>query len=180
MRLPSILYPVEQAFRYLYGALPFSWRAGAQYRRLRRFLSEAQWWDAERIRQWQTERLGWMIRYAYENVPGYRHLYEKAGITPADFRTLDDLPAFPLLEKSFVQTDIRAFTSRSVFAAKFNIPYYRWLHRFARRFLPYQSESMDGRCLHACRLGMGRLDSGSKNTHASGMVSRDSEKIFLV
>ncbi|WP_322507185.1 hypothetical protein [Anaerolinea sp.] len=114
MRLPSILYPVEQAFRYLYGALPFSWRAGAQYRRLRRFLSEAQWWDAERIREWQTERLGWMIRYAYENVPGYRHLYEKAGITPADFRTLEDLPAFPLLEKSFVQTDIRAFTSRSV------------------------------------------------------------------
>lgn len=114
MRLPSTLFPVEQALRYLYGAIPFSWRAGAKYRDLRRFLLEAQWWDAERIREWQTERLKQMLRYAYENVPGYHHLYEKAGVTPADFKTLEDLHKFPLLEKSFVQADLPAFTSRSV------------------------------------------------------------------
>ncbi len=114
MRFPSFLFPVEQGLRYLYGVFPLPLRMGSSYRRLKKFLSDAQWWDAERIREWQVERLKQILRYAYENVPGYRQLYENAGVSPEDFRSIEDLRIFPRVEKSLIQANLPAFTSKSV------------------------------------------------------------------
>jgi phenylacetate-CoA ligase len=47
----------------------------------------------------QRERLAWSLRHAYDNVPHYRALFEAAGVTPSDFRHLEDLAKFPLTSK---------------------------------------------------------------------------------
>jgi len=51
-------------------------------------------------RRLQEERLRIMVRYAYENVPLYRHKYDQAGIRPRDIQTLDDLARLPLISKN--------------------------------------------------------------------------------
>ena len=38
-----------------------------------------------------------MVRYAYRWTPYYRETLDRLGLTPADFRTFDDLHQLPLI-----------------------------------------------------------------------------------
>lgn len=60
----------------------------------------------------QTKRLKETLIRAYENVPAYRAKFDAAGVTPADFRTLDDIAKFPFTTKQ----DLRANYPFGMFA----------------------------------------------------------------
>ena len=49
----------------------------------------------EELEAMQLEGLRWTVRHAYENSPFYRQKLQKAGITPRDVNSLDDLIALP-------------------------------------------------------------------------------------
>lgn len=53
----------------------------------------------EEIEQWQNEGLVSVVKRVYENVPYYRDLMDKAGVTPDDIRSTADLPKLPFLTK---------------------------------------------------------------------------------
>lgn len=53
----------------------------------------------EKLREQQLERMKWSVRYAYDNVEFYRESFEKAGVTPDDLKTLNDLVKFPFVMK---------------------------------------------------------------------------------
>ena len=53
----------------------------------------------DQIRAWQNERLVPTVKRVYENVPYYRHLMEKKGVTPDDIKSVDDLHKLPFLTK---------------------------------------------------------------------------------
>lgn len=53
----------------------------------------------EQILAWQNERLVQTVERVYNNVPYYRNLMEKKGVTPADIRSVDDLKKLPFLTK---------------------------------------------------------------------------------
>ncbi|MBC8570797.1 phenylacetate--CoA ligase family protein [Zongyangia hominis] len=53
----------------------------------------------EQIRAWQDERLVKTVRRVYQNVPYYRNLMEKKGVTPDDIQSVDDLHKLPFLTK---------------------------------------------------------------------------------
>lgn len=53
----------------------------------------------EQIRQWQSERLVNTVKRVYENVPYYRNLMDKKGVTPDDIKSVDDLHKLPFLTK---------------------------------------------------------------------------------
>ena len=64
--------------------------------------------DAERasrdeIMALQTRRLASTLERVYDNVAHYKKAFDKAGVTPADFRQLSDLRHFPFT----VKTDLR-------------------------------------------------------------------------
>jgi phenylacetate-CoA ligase len=90
------------------------WRLGKGYWRLKALLGEAQWWDRERIEAWQLERLRAIVRYAYENVPGYYFLYRDAGSGPGDVISLADIRLFPLVTKELLRDNPNDFTARHV------------------------------------------------------------------
>jgi phenylacetate-CoA ligase len=48
----------------------------------------------------QTERLRWTLTHVYKNVPAYKKKFDAAGVSPADFRHLEDLAKFPFTVKS--------------------------------------------------------------------------------
>ena len=54
----------------------------------------------EELRAWQRERLLWSLRNVYENVPHYRAKFNLAGLSPGDFKSLEDLAKFPFTTKS--------------------------------------------------------------------------------
>jgi phenylacetate-CoA ligase len=51
------------------------------------------------IRDRKTSRVAELLRHAFETVPMYNEIYKKARVTPADFRTLDDLGIFAIITK---------------------------------------------------------------------------------
>ncbi len=53
----------------------------------------------EEIEQWQNEGLVSVVKRVYENVPYYRDLMDKAGVTPDDIKSTADLPKLPFLTK---------------------------------------------------------------------------------
>ncbi|MCI8442171.1 MAG: phenylacetate--CoA ligase [Provencibacterium sp.] len=63
------------------------------------FQPEIECASPEQIRSWQDERLVKTVRHVYQNVPYYRSLMEKKGITPEDIRSVDDLHKLPFLTK---------------------------------------------------------------------------------
>ena len=60
----------------------------------------------------QTQRLGWSLRHAYDNVAHYRQSFDAAGVHPDDFHRLEDLARFPLT----VKADLRANYPFGMFA----------------------------------------------------------------
>jgi phenylacetate-CoA ligase len=48
----------------------------------------------------QLQRLRWSLKHAYDNVPHYRNAFDRAGASPEDCRTLNDLAQFPFTVKA--------------------------------------------------------------------------------
>lgn len=55
------------------------------------------------LEKYQLEKLKEQITAAYENSPAYRESFDAAGVTPEDFKTLDDIRKFPILTKQRVR-----------------------------------------------------------------------------
>lgn len=53
----------------------------------------------EQLRQLQKERLAKSLVYAYEHVPFYKENFDKAGVSPHDFKDFSDLANFPFMTK---------------------------------------------------------------------------------
>ncbi|MBI5395358.1 MAG: phenylacetate--CoA ligase family protein [Verrucomicrobia bacterium] len=66
----------------------------------------------EHIARAQTHRVRRMAGYAYRTVPYYRETFDRLGLTPADFKSVEDLTRLPILERAQIQRDPEYFCSR--------------------------------------------------------------------
>jgi phenylacetate-CoA ligase len=48
----------------------------------------------------QTQRLKWSLQHVYDNVPAYKKKFDAAGVTPSDFKRIEDLAKFPFTTKA--------------------------------------------------------------------------------
>lgn len=61
----------------------------------------------------QARRARAMVAYAYRHVPYYRETLDRLGLTPADFRTAEDLARLPVLETDLYRRDPERFRSHA-------------------------------------------------------------------
>jgi phenylacetate-CoA ligase len=59
----------------------------------------------------QRRHLRTIVAHAYRTVPFYRDAMRRAGLKPADFRTVDALSRLPLIDGAFVRANVDAFRS---------------------------------------------------------------------
>lgn len=80
------------------------WRAGDQQklRHLREF-ERSQYLPSGDLRAIQLRRLRSLLEHAYNRCAFYKETFDRAGVTPAALVTLEDLPAFPIVEKKEIQ-----------------------------------------------------------------------------
>ena len=64
------------------------------------FQKEIETMPVEEIKKLQSEKLKKQVAHVYENVPYYRDLMDKAGVTPADIKGIEDLHKLPFLSKA--------------------------------------------------------------------------------
>jgi phenylacetate-CoA ligase len=66
-------------------------------------LQRSQWLSVNRLRRRQEARLRRLARHAYGTVRYYRDLFDRAGLSPADIRGLEDLAYIPVTTKAELQ-----------------------------------------------------------------------------
>jgi len=78
-----------------------------------RFLSDRRYpfRSRERVRRDQARRVRRMVEHAYRFVPYYRETLDRLGLSPADFKSAEDLSRLPLLERRQIQSDPERFLS---------------------------------------------------------------------
>jgi phenylacetate-CoA ligase len=71
---------------------------------------EEQYWNPvmetlplEKLQQFQLAKFKKILKWAYQNSPFYRDLYQKAGLEPGDIKTFDDIRKVPKTEKSMLR-----------------------------------------------------------------------------
>lgn len=89
--------------------LPGNRRFTKQSAEIADFLRQAQWWDSEQISQWQLERFKAVLEHAYTHIPGYRQLYQEAGIKPKDICSLQDVIHLPFTTKELIRDNFGDF-----------------------------------------------------------------------
>src|SRR5690242_78340 len=85
-----------------------------QGRKTLRYLEElekVQWQSSEQIAALQWQRLQALLAHAEVNVPYYRDMFRKLGITASDIRWMEDFRKLPILTRADVaanQTELEA------------------------------------------------------------------------
>ena len=66
-------------------------------------VSAADYLPVSKLRELQAERFKFIVRRAYDNVPFYKQRMDAMGVSPDDFKTLEDVRKFPFT----IKTDLR-------------------------------------------------------------------------
>lgn len=75
---------------------------GREYVKRLTLLRHSQWWNAERVRQFQWDEVTRLLAHVFASVPYLRRKYESAGIALRDIRTWDDFRQLPPLTRDEV------------------------------------------------------------------------------
>jgi phenylacetate-CoA ligase len=95
--------PMRKLVGSLFAHLPQERVLGRHFREARAFIQEAQWWPAERARQYQLDRMQALCARAYDSSAYYRRAFQAAGFVPGDLRSLDDVARLPLLDRATIR-----------------------------------------------------------------------------
>ena len=91
--------PLQAAFTPVLRVIPPQYIFGPGFRGAMRFLQEAQWWPAERAREWQVIELRRICTIAFERTSFYRRIFTAVGFDPRDLRTPEDLRSLPTIDR---------------------------------------------------------------------------------
>jgi len=75
------------------------------------------YWNSGKLRRYQEKRLRSVVKYAYNFVPFYHEKIRKAGISPSDIKTLEDLSKLPIIRKD----EFRLESSGRLVSVEFDI-----------------------------------------------------------
>jgi phenylacetate-CoA ligase len=75
------------------------------------FLQAADGWSAEQIAEYQQGELKRVVRLGYDHTTGYRSLFDRAGVGPETISSLDDIRAFPVVDKETIRSRVADFTT---------------------------------------------------------------------
>ena len=78
------------------------------------FLKKTESWTLDKLQNYQNENLQTLIQHAYETVPYYHEIFEKANLIPKDIQTIEDLDKIPILTKQIIRERWKDLQSKSI------------------------------------------------------------------
>ena len=78
------------------------------------FLNSTQGWPEERIRAYKEEHISRILEQAYKHCPYYRQKYAAVGLSPSDFKQIEDLRKFPILTKEEIRENWQGMVADNV------------------------------------------------------------------
>jgi phenylacetate-CoA ligase len=96
------------------GLLPLPRLLGKKFRENYEHVREAQWWSAQRAREYQLGRLREMLKLAYGRTAFYHRTLDTVGFHPGDLKSLDDMNQLPTIDKQAVIENLSHMCTREV------------------------------------------------------------------
>ncbi|MCK4364542.1 MAG: phenylacetate--CoA ligase family protein [Thermoplasmatales archaeon] len=84
-----------------------------------KFLKKSQWWDKDKLKKYQFERLKKIIDNAYRHVPYYKDLFDKENIKPEEIKKFQYFEKIPFLTKKIIQENIEKLKADNIPSHKF-------------------------------------------------------------
>jgi phenylacetate-CoA ligase len=97
-----------------YGLSYRSLKQGRLFKRILSELEKSQWYSEAELMQLQNEKLKKLVRFAYENVPYYRGLFQSLHLKPEDIKEASDLNKLPILTKDEVRRNLDKFVAKNI------------------------------------------------------------------
>lgn len=79
-------------------------RFNDDFYRILEFLDSTKGWSEEQIRAYKEENLHKIIYHAFNHCAYYRQKYQNVGLSPDDFKSINDLQKFPILTKEEIRS----------------------------------------------------------------------------
>jgi phenylacetate-CoA ligase len=96
------------------GVFSAKWLLGRSFNENCKFVRDAQWWPAERTREYQLKKLHEILILAYEKTGLYRGMFDSVGLQPGDIKTLDNINQIPTVDRNVVIENISDMCTKSV------------------------------------------------------------------
>jgi phenylacetate-CoA ligase len=98
------------------GFFPPKWLLGKGFKVNYEFARDAQWWPAERAREYQLNKLREILKLAYGKTRFYRRSFDSIGFHPDNFHSLEDVHRLPTIDKHVVIGNLSDMCTKSVMA----------------------------------------------------------------
>jgi phenylacetate-CoA ligase len=105
---------LKQPLRRIYRNLPYWWRAGQTLRTTYAFLKDSEFWDRDRLLDYQYRQLVGLIRHVSVNVPAYRKAFALLRIDHTDITSIDSIRRFPALTKDALRCRPDEFVAEDI------------------------------------------------------------------
>jgi phenylacetate-CoA ligase len=86
-------------------------RYGRNFDTFTRFYSESAKWSEGELKEFQREKVSELIRHCFLTVPYYREKWISMGLTPGDFKNLEDISKLPYTTKEDVYENLTQMIS---------------------------------------------------------------------
>jgi len=98
------------------GFFPPKWLLGKSFRANCGFVRDAQWWPAERTREYQLNKLCEILNLTYKKTEFYRRMFDTAGFCPSDLHSLEEMSQLPTIDKQVVIDNLSDMCTKSITA----------------------------------------------------------------
>ncbi len=93
---------------------PLPYIRGLQRVKIYELLSKTQYFPINKIREFQEQKLKSLVKHAYENVPYYKQIFGRKGLSPSDIRSIEDLSKIPILTKDNIRRYSRILYAKNM------------------------------------------------------------------
>lgn len=101
--------------KYVYSWFPPSYRKGySYYHYIRNLLKTTENYSHNEFNDFQLNKLKNIVNYAWENVIGYRTLWDSHNFHPEKLKSLGDINLIPIVDKKILRNNISAFTNKNI------------------------------------------------------------------
>lgn len=87
----------------------FNW-----YKKIINLIKTTEEYSIQEIEEWQFLKLKNIVNYAWDNVEGYRKLWQKNGFKPSLLKSLEDVSLIPFVTKEMIRDDVDSFTNKKL------------------------------------------------------------------
>lgn len=77
-------------------------------------IKKMNYWNSEEIEDWQAQKLQKIINHFYSNTIYYKNQIDRLGLSPNDFKTMEDLKKLPKLKKQYIYENFDDFIPRNL------------------------------------------------------------------